>query len=477
MFSLFQVRSGIPDIEKPVVLNSNNGDITDFICAEQEDSQNSLNLKRAIASLFQTNPNKNTEIDVFGQCPTQTSKSQEGDVIVITKTKNLNKCAFREALTNSYINWAVDNNSKIQSSPILDSVLNSKQNIKAGVLDSASVVENYLYIPFSVGQNGAKATVESKLTLTGTGSDNPTTKCSVPKSIIFENPHPVNLQKTNVNIILKKVKDISAELQTNVAETTAIQFIDLVKLLRVSKKTDILSVYNQVRSGVGFADKDASKKIFLDAILTAGNGDTIQVAIELLKNKELGVIEEKQLYFGLTKARHVTEGAIKTATDLLNRPNLPREAYLGIGALAGKYCAHHSCEKVDAINRIIQKFLSKLGDLKAANRKEESDMIFVLKGLSNIGYLNDAILAKLVSLAEDKNQPIRLRVATLETFLASPCKDKLRDSALKTLKDIQQDSEIRIKAYLVLAECPNEKIGNEIKTLLLNEHSNQGKYH
>ncbi|XP_044764136.1 apolipophorins-like [Coccinella septempunctata] len=466
-------RVGIPDVEKPIVLNSNNGDINDFICAEQGDTQNSLNLKRAIASLFQTNPNKNTEIDVFGQCPTHITKSQDGDIITISKSKNLNKCAFRESITHSFISSAFDLNSKIKTSPVLDSYLTSQQKIKAGVLDSANVVENYLFVPFSVGQNGAKATIESKLLLTGTGSDNPTTKCQVPKSIIFENPHPVNLQKTNVNVLLSKVKKISEKLQTNVEDTTAIQFIELVKLLRVSKKTDILSVYNQVRSGVGFTDKLAAKKIFLDAILTAGNGDTIQVAIELLKNKELDIIEERQLYIGLTRARHVTEASIKTATDLLNRANLPREAYLGIGALAGRYCAHHSCENVDAINRIIQKFLSKLGDLKAANRKEESDMIFVLKGLTNVGYLNDAILSKLVSLAEDKNQPIRLRVATLEAFTASPCKDQLRNSALKTLKDIQEDSEIRIKAYLVLTHCPNDQIGNAIKALLETEPSNQ----
>nr|QWT69540.1 apolipophorin [Harmonia axyridis] len=466
-------RVGIPDVEKPIVLNSNNGDINEFICTEKGDTQNSLNIKRAIASLFQTNPNKNTEIDVFGQCPTQISKTQEGDVVTITKSKNLNKCAFRESITNSFLSSAFDINSKVHSSPVLDSYLTIKQKIKAGVLDSANVVENYLFVPFSVGQSGAKATVESNLVLTGTGHDKSSTKCQVPKSIIFENPHPVNLQKTNVNVILKKVKEISEKLQTNVEDSTAIQFIDLVKLLRVSKKTDILSVYNQVRSGVGFSDKNGAKKIFLDAILTAGNGDTIQVAIELLKNKELGVIEEKQLYFGLTRARHVTEASVKTATDLLNRPNLPREAYLGIGALAGRYCAHHSCENVDVINRIIQKFLGKLGDLKAANRKEESEMIFVLKGLANIGYLNDAVLSKLVSLAEDKKQPIRLRVATLEAFSAAPCKDKLRDSALKTLKDIQQDSEIRIKAYQVLAQCPNDKIGNAIKVLLENEPSNQ----
>ncbi|KAL3271520.1 hypothetical protein HHI36_021999 [Cryptolaemus montrouzieri] len=466
-------RQGIPDIDKPVVLNNNNGALSDFICSTPGDTQNSLNVKRAIASLFQIADDKPTEIDVFGQCPTHIQKHIDGDIITVTKNKNLNKCAFRESVTNKYITSSFDINSDIQSSPILNSNFDSKHRIKAGVLDSANVVENYLFVPFSVGQNGAKANIESKLTLIGTSKENPTVKCTVPKSIIFENPHPVNILKSNVNIILNKMKEITTNLGNNVDDRTAVLFVDLVKLLRVCKKADILSVYNQVKSGVGFPDKEGSKKIFLDSILLAGNGDTIEVAIELLKNKELGPFEEKQLYLGLSRARHATENSVKTATDLLNRPNLPREAFLGVGALAGRYCANHNCENVDVINKLVQKLLSKLGDLKAANRKEESDMIYVLKGLTNVGYLNDAILSKLVSLAEDRKQPIRLRVATLEAFLAAPCKDKLRDSALKTLKDIQQDSEIRIKAYLVLARCPNDKIGNAIKALLEQEQSNQ----
>ncbi|KAK9874207.1 hypothetical protein WA026_002563 [Henosepilachna vigintioctopunctata] len=467
-------RTGIPDIEKPVVLNNNNGRLDEFICAEPGDTQNSLNIKRAIASLFQVNSeDKKSEIDVFGQCPTHVHKSQEGGVLTVTKNKNLNKCAFRESLTQNYISSSFNIHSAIQSSPILNSKFDSKQKIKEGVLISATVVENYLFVPFSVGQNGAKASIESTLTLKGTSKDNPSTKCHEPKSIIFEDPHPVNALKSNVNLILKKVKDISEHIALNVEDKTAIQFIDLVKLLRVSSKADILSVYNQVASGVGFGDKEGAKKIFLDAILLGGNGDTIEVAIELLKNKELGPLEEKQLYIGLSRARHVTANSINTASDLLNRPNLPREAFLGIGSLAGRYCDKHSCEDVSAVKNIIQKFLSKLGDLKAANRKEETDMIYVLKGLTNIGYLNDDIDSKLVSLAEDKKQPARLRVATLEAFQAAPCRDKLRNSALKTLKDIQQDSEIRIKAYLVLTGCPNDKIGNAIKALLQHEQSYQ----
>lgn len=158
----------------------------------------------------------------------------------------------------------------------------------------------------------------------------------------------------------------------------------------------------------------------------------------------------------------------------MDQPNLPREAFLGIGTLAGRFCKEHSCKNVDDLNKLIQKLISKLGDGKAANRQEENEIIYSLKAIANIRHLSDSLVSKVVAIAQDNKQPSRLRVTALETYLADPCKDKVRDSALHILKDIQQDSEIRIKAYLVLAQCPNGKVANAIKALLEQEPSYQG---
>jgi hypothetical protein len=43
------------------------------------------------------------------------------------------------------------------------------------------------------------------------------------------------------------------------------------------------------------------------------------------------------------------------------------------------------------------------------------------------------------------------------------------------LKNIQLDSELRIKAFLALVECPCNKIANPLKELLDAEPSYQGK--
>lgn len=154
--------------------------------------------------------------------------------------------------------------------------------------------------------------------------------------------------------------------------------------------------------------------------------------------------------------------------------DVPREAYLGVGSLAGAYCRqHYNCASEPAIKKLVQKLVSKLTDGKTNNRNQENEMVYVLKAVRNMGFVDDALVAKIIAIASNKNAPNRLRAAALEAYLADGCKDKLRDSAVNIMKDVQQDSEIRIKAYLAATECPNGKVAAAIKKLLEDEPSIQ----
>lgn len=209
-------------------------------------------------------------------------------------------------------------NSEIKSSPILNGDYVSQQRIKNGILDQATVTENYLYVPFSVGKNGAKAIVQSKLQYVSSNKETAKGKVSEPRSIIFENPHPVTAPKANVNSILAAVKTVTDTIDQVVSPNSAKEFVELVKIIRESKKDDLLGVYNQVRAGVGFKNKEIAKKVFLDALLRAGTGEVVEVAIELLKNKELNVIEEKLVYLGLSFVKHATKASLSSAAVSIN---------------------------------------------------------------------------------------------------------------------------------------------------------------
>ncbi|XP_050302966.1 apolipophorins [Anthonomus grandis grandis] len=462
----------IPDIEKPIRINNNDGLVDDSICVVDGDNQNSINVKRAIASIFQAVSKSGFETDVFGRCPTDVATHKEGDVVVIQKARSLNKCFFREHIQHDFLTTALNLNSEIKSSPILNGDYSATLKIKNGILDQATVSEDYLFVPFSVGKNGAKAQVISKLHFSGSSPESPQVTTTKPRSIIFENPHPVVAPGSNVQTIQNAVKEVAKTIDIVVGENTAREFINLLKIVRVSNKNDLLAVYNQVKSGVGVGDKEAAKRLYLDALLRAGNGDTVEALLELLDKKQLDETDRRLVLLGLNVVRHATAGSVKAATTLLNTANLPREAYLGIGNLAGKFCQQHDCSDNAEIKTLTSKLLAKIGT-KPTNREQENDAVFALKALANFHHLNENVIPKLTGLAQNKNIPNRVRVAALETYLADPCKDKLRNSALQILQDIQQDSEVRIKAYLAVAQCPNAKIGNAIKALLLKEPSIQ----
>ncbi|KAK4878786.1 hypothetical protein RN001_011292 [Aquatica leii] len=463
----------LADIEQPIRFNFHDGHIEDSICTVPKDNQNSLNIKRAVASLFQTGIKHHHQTDVFGLCHTEIQTRNEGPNFVVQKSRNLNKCAHRESISQDFMATAFNLDSDVKATPLLNGQYVSEQRIKNGILDYASITEHYLHVPFSVGQNGAKATAVTKIQLIGSSKEAPKDPTTKPRSIIFENPHMITTEQNNVDSILNALKETKSTIDVTVGETSAKAFLNLFKILRASKKDDILTVFRQVKTGAGFKDKEGVRQVFLDAVFRAGTGECVEVGIELLKNKELNPTEQKLVYLSLAFAKHATLESLQAATALLDQGDVPREAYLGVGTLARRYCRQHSCENVDSVNKLTQKLIAKLGTGKPKGRKEENEIISVLKALTNMGVLTDAAVAKVIAIGQDKKTPSRLRVAALETYSANACKDKIRDSAMSILKDIQQDSEFRIKAYLAVAKCPTGKTANGIKALLEHEPSYQ----
>lgn len=315
----FQKHSKIPNIEKPIKLNFHDGHIEDLVCAEKDDTQVSLNIKRAVASLFQANIKKKYETDVFGACPTDVNTRKEGAVFVIQKSKELNKCAHRESVKQDFMATSFNLHSEIKSSPILNADYLSEQKLKSGILDQATITENYFYVPFSAGKNGARAKVTTKIQLVGTSKDAIQSAAASPRTILFESPHNVLSDKTNVNVILNAVKDTVKTIKATVSDKTANKFLNLVRIMRASKRDDLLSVFNQVNAGTA-GDKDVAKKVFLDALFRAGTGDTVEVTIQLLKSKPLSALEQKLVYLGLAFVRHATPEALKAAA--VSCPNL-----------------------------------------------------------------------------------------------------------------------------------------------------------
>lgn len=92
----------------------------------------------------------------------------------------------------------------------------------------------------------------------------------------------------------------------------------------------------------------------------------------------------------------------------------------------------------------------------------------VLKGIRNTQILLNPSLDKVVDCTSDKTST-RIRVTALQAFAANPCNKKLQETALALLKNRNEDSEIRIEAYLAAVECPSGNLANELQALIDSE--------
>ncbi|XP_018353837.1 PREDICTED: apolipophorins [Trachymyrmex septentrionalis] len=467
----------LPDVEKHALqFNYHDGHIDTEVCTEAGDSQASLNIKRAVTSLFQSaiiqesGSTTHHEIDVLGGCPTDFSFHKDGDSLVIHKERDLLRCSYRESIRIGPVSAIYESQkSDAQSAPLLSSHQKIEQRFKRGILNKATSVETYKLKPWSNGDIGAKTIVQTTLTLKGEKGDSPNAPVSEPKSLIFETPHPV--VKSSVDSIAAALKAASAEEHDSVKHDAAEKFAQLVKVLRLSSKNDIFAIYQKVKNGNGF-DKVLDKKIFLDGLFRTGSGEAAEVVADLLKSHELTDVQTLIFYASLALVNHVNLPSVTAVTSLLDQPNLPRLGYLGIGQVIGRHCQEHNCENVAEVKQAVHKIREKVGNGKAKTREQENIIVSALKALGNTQYLDDATLQKLASIAEDKNVRNRVRVAAIES-LPTRCSMKWKNILLKVLADREEDSEIRIKSYLSLVACPCQHVVNGLKETLDKETVNQ----
>lgn len=215
--------------------------------------------------------------------------------------------------------------------------------------------------------------------------------------------------------------------------------------------------------------KTVSRNIFLDALFRTGTGDSVSALADLAK-KELSEKEQQLMYLSFNLVQSVTKEAI-TGLSKLFSDNLPKEAYLSIGSVVSKYCKR-GCDNTD-IKIIADKFIAKIPkDCKTTKKDEEEQLVSVLKGIRNSQTILNSALDRIIQCASNKN-PNRVRVAALQAFTANSCNKKLQHAATSVMKNREEDSEVRIEAYLTAIECPSGTLANDVSALLETEPINQ----
>nr|ATU82717.1 venom apolipophorin-like protein 1 [Pristhesancus plagipennis] len=454
-----------------------NGKIVD-LCASQTEKPNALNVKRAILSLLQSSVLKDSgyalqhETDVFGSCPTNFEFSKQGGSVLVKKSKDLLKCAHREELNLPYSTSSYFIKSDLQTSPLLLGTYSSEQKFDGGILKSAQSEEHYSYNPATAVESITKIEVITKLNFVGqTDKPCPVANVNEGKSLIFEGGHPGDY-KGGVQTMVELLK-VSCDSRS-IDKEGASKYNQLVRVVADAPKDDLLKVYQQVKSGQGFKEKDIAKKLFLDALAAAGSSGSVEVLAKILKDKEVSGAKAAYYHMLLGSIKHATKETLLAVLPLID-DSASVELYLGAGALGGRFCREHNCANFPEV----EAFQIKLGSplltkgCKPANKREEDKLIASLKGLANMGYLANVVVKKLADNVGDSSVKSRVRAALLDTIRSDAHKPEFKKVAGEIFKNPEEDSEIRIKAYLVLAACPCGKVAALVKSVLENEKSFQ----
>lgn len=149
-------------------------------------------------------------------------------------------------------------------------------------------------------------------------------------------------------------------------------------------------------------------------------------------------------------------------------------------AVAHTYCKYHDecadnediIKMLDYLEKIITKILRK-GPL---NRENSERLMVAIKGLGNMGLINESFGEELKQIIEDAHMPLSIRLETIYIHRRLNCKES-QDYFMSHYKNFTMNTEIRIASYLQIMRCPTYLSIQEIKEVLTEEEVNQvGSY-
>lgn len=450
-------------IQKPVQFTLVSGILEPQICSDSSDLDYSLNIKRAVISLLQSGTNTEHEVDIFGQCPTHTSTSKVGNTKIVTKVRNLNSCAHREQINSGLVSGEVNEKAGITSSLLLQANYIKESKIVNSLIEDVQLTETYKFIGASKGNSDISAKVVTTLKLknsAGTKANSPSSGSSV-RSVIFQRPEVYTSK--NINALKTALSDLVDSTDNYVKRESAKKFIEFIRLLRQSDSETLLEL-----AAFPHPNKVLARKVYLDGLFRSGTAESAKVIL-----KQLPKFDEKEKLLAILSLNLVKsvdkETLNQAAAQLL--PNTPKELYLAVGSLVAKFCSGKNCQgpEVEAISK---KFSDGLRHCKPNTKKEEERIVYILKGIGNaksLGGNTAAVLSECASTGRSN----RIRVAALQAFSTVECDETLQNKSLELLKNRNEDSELRIEAYLSAISCPNAEVANQISEIVNSETVHQ----
>lgn len=149
-------------------------------------------------------------------------------------------------------------------------------------------------------------------------------------------------------------------------------------------------------------------------------------------------------------------------------------------AVAHTFCKYQDeCQENESIIKMIEFLEGRITRSMHKDRLSRADretMLVAIKGLGNIGVINEEFQDILFQIIEDPHFPMEIRLETIGIHRRLDCKNT-QDYFMDNYKNFTMNTEIRIASYLQVMRCPDYQSIQEIKTVLETEEVNQvGSY-
>ncbi|CAI9742360.1 apolipophorins-like [Octopus vulgaris] len=407
------------------------------VCPMSEEPTWVLNIKRGILSAFQNTMDdldrdvNITETDVVGKCLTE-YKVQDiyRGAKTIHKSKDLLSCSDREYYRIAMHSVKYNVHSKVRSMPLMKSYHNCVQTLDAqdNILTKSECTEENIFRPFSNGKSGAMTEQTQKLTFREKSSSNyrQTERFSHRSDLLFDHKETMHSDQLPTQEILSVFEELCDKMSEDIRPELPKMLNNLIDLMKSVDYATLRRIYSDI-SKEGFCRKNSDRtKIHVLS--------TVHISQPLLDNK-----------------------------------NISHNVMLSISSMAASYCNKNpKCAEDFEIGALIQKYMSFVGD---CDKDANPHVIQALRSLGNIGFSSKAerTLSKCVTTT---SFPMEVRVSAIDAFRRIPC-DARRSALMEVFVNTEEDSELRINAYLGLMKCPSQMLIIEIHEMLERENSNQ----
>ncbi|XP_046338509.2 uncharacterized protein LOC124119888 [Haliotis rufescens] len=452
--------------------------VVEELCPAEGETTWALNIKRGLLTAVQNSMDSLDrdqsvfERDVTGECHTDYKVIQGWFSTTIKKTKDLLGCTDRNGYHSSIHGMQYRVPSEIQSLPLMKSTHECEQELdKNGLLKSALIRETHTFRPFSRATSGATTKILQRLNYK-TRRSGVTTRQDYIRNraeVVFEHAYGPGNKGQPMRDAKSKLREICQNTREDIRPDTARLFSELVYIIKNLHSDDMRSVYKQVKSGaICTENSERVKSIFLDAIPMASTSASVAFLKEILLKREVTGAQAAMWITSLSLIHYPTLEMLQEVKALLDTPQYSKAAMLPISTMVNNYCNHHeACSEESIITRIISTMEKTIGYGCYIRDTNLETSLVALRALGNAGHV-DRLTTTLSSCFNKQANPMEVRVAAIQAYRRLQCTAD-RSEVMTIYQDSDEDSELRIAAYLAVMPCPSEDVLNTIQRTLESE--------